>query len=127
MNALPRIITQVVLVGGRIVGRAFVEAYKSAAENSAKNAISASQGSKDSLTRLTGMTVDEAKKILHLEGPVLSAAEKEKVIQVKNRNLSPGTMAWVNYSHYVGLSASSLAFVPLLVKIANALELRKTI
>ncbi|KAH6564513.1 hypothetical protein BASA60_001416 [Batrachochytrium salamandrivorans] len=63
-----RVITQVVLVGTQIVGRAFIEAYRAAAQNSAKNAIGgAAAASGDLLTRQTGMTIDEAKLILNVD------------------------------------------------------------
>jgi Pam16 len=67
MVSAPRLITQVVLVGGKIVFRAFLDAYKVAAQNTAKTAISQHSASKDSITRLTGMDLDEAQKILNLE------------------------------------------------------------
>lgn len=77
MVSAPRLITQVILVGGRIVARAFLDAYKAAAANTAKSAISAHSGSKDSITRLTGMDLREAGKILGLEGDLEKMAKAD--------------------------------------------------
>ncbi|KAI8894665.1 Pam16-domain-containing protein [Globomyces pollinis-pini] len=65
-----RVLTQVVLVGGRIVVRAFVDAYAAASAHSAQNAINATKSHADPATRATGMTIEEAKKILNVEGEV---------------------------------------------------------
>ncbi|KAI8922713.1 Pam16-domain-containing protein [Entophlyctis helioformis] len=63
-----RILTQVVVVGVQIVGRAFVDAYKAAAQNAAKNAVSAGGAAAgDLLSRKTGMTLDEAALILNVD------------------------------------------------------------
>ncbi|EGF82557.1 hypothetical protein BATDEDRAFT_7176, partial [Batrachochytrium dendrobatidis JAM81] len=63
-----RIITQVAVVGTQILGRAFLEAYRAAAQNSAKNIAggAATAASGDALTRQTGMTLDEAMLILNV-------------------------------------------------------------
>ncbi|KAF9917101.1 hypothetical protein BX616_001922 [Lobosporangium transversale] len=70
-----RLIAQVIVMGTQIVGKAFMEAYRQAAANAAKNggqqaAKSGSGGSKaaaaDAITRKTGMTVDEAMNILNI-------------------------------------------------------------
>ncbi|TPX47657.1 hypothetical protein SeMB42_g02649 [Synchytrium endobioticum] len=66
--SLPRIITQVVFLGTQILGKAFVDAYKQAAANAAKNAaMSAAGRSADAITRTTGMSIDEAAQILNVK------------------------------------------------------------
>ncbi len=77
MVSAPKLITQVALMGGRIVFNAFRDAYKAAAANAAKNV--EAQQSQDANTRLTGMSVSEAKLILNLDdGPVT----KEDILKV---------------------------------------------
>ncbi|KAK1963928.1 protein transporter [Colletotrichum sublineola] len=67
-----RLITQVLFVGTRIVGRSFAAAYKQAQASSeyqraqAKNG-NAATGAKGNLS--SGMTLDEACKILDVEAP----------------------------------------------------------
>ncbi|KAF9537628.1 hypothetical protein KI688_002257 [Linnemannia hyalina] len=70
-----RVIAQIIVMGSQIVGKAFMEAYRQAAANAAKNgghqaAKSGSGGSKaaaaDAVTRKTGMSVDEAMNILNI-------------------------------------------------------------
>ncbi|KAI1310247.1 hypothetical protein EDD11_003832 [Mortierella claussenii] len=70
-----RVIAQIIVMGSQIVGKAFMEAYRQAAANAAKNggqhaAKSGSGGSKtaaaDAVTRKTGMTVEEAMNILNI-------------------------------------------------------------
>ncbi|KAJ3124785.1 mitochondrial import inner membrane translocase subunit TIM16 [Nowakowskiella sp. JEL0407] len=58
-----RVLTQILVVGVQIVGRAFVEAYKQAASQ-APQAIAAGA---DAATRKTGMAADEALKILNVQ------------------------------------------------------------
>ncbi|KZL65773.1 mitochondrial import inner membrane translocase subunit Tim16, partial [Colletotrichum tofieldiae] len=71
-NMAYRLITQVVFVGTRIVGRSFAAAYKQAQASSeyaraqAKNG-NAAAGTKGNLS--SGMTLDEACKILDVETP----------------------------------------------------------
>ncbi|KAK3381725.1 Pam16-domain-containing protein [Podospora didyma] len=81
-----RIITQVVLVGGRVLGRAFAEAYKQASASSqyqraqAKNGNgSASSSGRASIT--SGMTLDEACKILNVKPPAGGKADMEDVME----------------------------------------------
>ena len=64
-----KLITQIAIVGTQILARAFVDAYKAAAQNAAKNSSSAmaASASGDLLTRKTGMTVDEAAQILDIQ------------------------------------------------------------
>ncbi|KAF9081244.1 hypothetical protein BGX23_001100 [Mortierella sp. AD031] len=70
-----RVIAQIIVMGSQIVGKAFMEAYRQAAANAAKNGghhapKSGSGGSKaaaaDAVTRKTGMSVDEAMNILNI-------------------------------------------------------------
>ncbi|KAJ1930208.1 mitochondrial import inner membrane translocase subunit TIM16 [Tieghemiomyces parasiticus] len=64
----PRVLIQVILTGTQIVGRAFVEAYKQAAANSAsRHAANAAKSSADAVTRQTGLTLDEASQILNVK------------------------------------------------------------
>ena len=80
-NALPqahRIITQVVIIGSRVLGRAFAEAYRQAAArqkyvqqgvNNAAVSISTMSSS--------GLTLDEACKILNVKPPQAGKANME--------------------------------------------------
>ncbi|TPX72124.1 hypothetical protein SpCBS45565_g00671 [Spizellomyces sp. 'palustris'] len=64
-----RLITQIVIVGSQILGRAFVEAYKQAAKNAAQNATAGGTGraAVDAATRKTGITVEEAAQVLNVD------------------------------------------------------------
>ncbi|KAG0224423.1 chaperonin [Mortierella sp. GBA43] len=75
INEAARIIAQLLVAGTQIVGKAFMEAYRQAAANAAKNggqhaAKSGGGGSKaaagDAITRKTGMSLDEAMNILNI-------------------------------------------------------------
>ncbi|KAG0316810.1 mitochondrial import inner membrane translocase subunit TIM16 [Dissophora globulifera] len=70
-----RLIAQILVMGTQVVGKAFMEAYRQAAANAAKNgghqaAKNGGGGAKaaaaDAVTRKTGMTVDEAMNILNI-------------------------------------------------------------
>ncbi|KAF9364989.1 mitochondrial import inner membrane translocase subunit TIM16 [Mortierella sp. NVP85] len=71
-----RILAQIIVAGSQIVGKAFMEAYRQAAANAAKNGghqaakSGGGGGSKsataDALTRKSGMSVDEAMNILNI-------------------------------------------------------------
>ncbi|KAF9979182.1 hypothetical protein BGZ73_005350 [Actinomortierella ambigua] len=71
-----RLIAQIIVMGSQIVGKAFMEAYRQAAANAAKNGgqqaarNSGSGGNKaatmDALTRKTGLSMDEAMNILNI-------------------------------------------------------------
>ncbi|KAI8076862.1 uncharacterized protein BX664DRAFT_344122 [Halteromyces radiatus] len=71
-----RIIAQVVVSIGTVVGRAFFAAYKQAAANAAAGggAAAAARGGKegvvDALTRKTGMSIEEACQILNVQKDV---------------------------------------------------------
>jgi import inner membrane translocase subunit TIM16 len=78
-----RYVTQVVLVGTRVLGRAFAEAYKQASASSqyqraqAKNGGSSSGGG---VNLNTGMTLEEACKILNVKPPQGGKANMEEVM-----------------------------------------------
>ncbi|KAJ3292598.1 mitochondrial import inner membrane translocase subunit TIM16 [Borealophlyctis nickersoniae] len=63
-----RLITQIVIVGSQIFGRAFVEAYKQAAANAAKGGAAAGAGGagRAAIDRKLNMTADEAAQILNV-------------------------------------------------------------
>ncbi|CAB4420890.1 protein transporter [Rhizophagus irregularis] len=64
-----RVIAQIIVLGTQILGKAFVEAYKQAVANAAGGGAAGSAGrmGKDALTRQTGMSLEEAYKILNLK------------------------------------------------------------
>ncbi|KAI9850770.1 MAG: mitochondrial import inner membrane translocase subunit TIM16 [Thelocarpon superellum] len=65
-----RIIAQIVFVGSRVVGRAFTEAYRQAAA-SQKYAAQAAKNNPNAANNLaaSGLTLDEACKILNVKPP----------------------------------------------------------
>lgn len=80
-----RIIFQVVLIGGRVLSRAFGEAYKQASASSQyqRAAAKAGDGSATGRANITaGMTLEEACKILNVKAPAgkTSVAEMEEVM-----------------------------------------------
>jgi mitochondrial import inner membrane translocase subunit TIM16 len=84
-----RLIAQVILVGSQVVGRAFVQAYRQAAANSA--AVAANGGSKAAtagmsgsnlLTKQLGIDLDEACKILNVKKESLILEEINKVSHI---------------------------------------------
>jgi import inner membrane translocase subunit TIM16 len=76
-----RIITQVVITGARVVGRAFTEAYKQA-QASQKYAAAAAKnpGSAANFTS-SGLTLEEACKILNVSPPKGGKADMEHVME----------------------------------------------
>jgi mitochondrial import inner membrane translocase subunit TIM16 len=64
-----RIITQVVLTGGRVIGKAFAEAYKQA-QASSQYAKSAAKNGSTATYSSSGLTLDEACKILNVKPPM---------------------------------------------------------
>ncbi|RKO97861.1 hypothetical protein CXG81DRAFT_27233 [Caulochytrium protostelioides] len=98
----PRIISQIVLVGGRIVGRAVMEAYRQAAAQSAaqRGAAAAAGGAvaggatnafNDPATRKTGMTLSEAEQILDLSAtsdPIETVVERYERLMEANKDSS---------------------------------------
>ncbi|KAL9039107.1 MAG: hypothetical protein Q9180_002730 [Flavoplaca navasiana] len=76
-----RIITQAVVVGARVFGRAFAEAYRQA-QASSKYAQSAAGSSSSSHNFVSsGLTLDEACKILNVKPPQGGKANMEDVIE----------------------------------------------
>ncbi len=77
-----RIITQVVLTGSRVLGRAFAEAYRQAAA-SQKYAGQAAKNNPGATNNLpsSGLTLDEACKILNVKPPQGGKANMEDVME----------------------------------------------
>ncbi|KAK3994524.1 Pam16-domain-containing protein [Cladorrhinum sp. PSN332] len=77
-----RYLTQVVIIGSRVLGRAFAEAYKQASVSSAYQRAQAKNGNvaagRASLS--SGMTLDEACKILNVKPPQGGKANMEEVM-----------------------------------------------
>lgn len=69
-----RVLTQVIIVGSRVVGRAFVEAYRQA-NASAKYAKAAQAGTVASTGSSRGLTLDEAFKVLGVKPSATVNAE----------------------------------------------------
>ncbi|KAG9242190.1 mitochondrial import inner membrane translocase subunit tim-16 [Calycina marina] len=75
-----RIITQVVLTGGRVLGRAFTEAYKQASASSQYAKASAKNGNSSNVYASNGLTLEEACKILNVKPPQQGKANMEEVL-----------------------------------------------
>ncbi|KAI0386489.1 protein transporter [Hypomontagnella monticulosa] len=78
-----RIITQIVLVGSRVLGRAFAEAYKQAqaSSNYARAQAKINPNAVSGRASLSsGMTLDEACKILNVKPPQGGQANMEEVM-----------------------------------------------
>ncbi|KAK3682356.1 Pam16-domain-containing protein [Podospora appendiculata] len=78
-----RVITQVVLIGSRVLGRAFSEAYKQASASSQYQRAQAKAGNTNAsggAAAKTGMTLDEACKILNVKPPKDGKADMEDVM-----------------------------------------------
>ncbi|KAI1491513.1 protein transporter [Biscogniauxia mediterranea] len=78
-----RIITQIVLVGSRVLGRAFTEAYKQAqaSSNYARAQAKINPNGVSARASLSnGMTLDEACKILNVKPPQGGQANMEEVM-----------------------------------------------
>lgn len=88
-----RIITQVVMTGARVLGRSFAEAYRQAQASSRYQAASATTSSSSSsgggsnggggsraANLSTGMTLDEAVKILNIKQPRGAETDMEEVV-----------------------------------------------
>ncbi|PBP19780.1 cochaperone Pam16 [Diplocarpon rosae] len=78
-----RIITQVVLTGSRVLGRAFAEAYKQASASSQYAKAQAKSGSPGASPSFAshGLTLDEACKILNVKPPQNGQANMEDVME----------------------------------------------
>ena len=75
-----RLITQVLLTGSRIVGRAFAEAYKQA-QASQKYAAAAAKNPANARSFASGLTLEEACKILNVGPPQAGKANMEQVME----------------------------------------------
>ncbi|MCJ1370860.1 mitochondrial import inner membrane translocase subunit TIM16 [Loxospora ochrophaea] len=77
-----RIITQVVITGSRVLGRAFAEAYRQASA-SQQYARQASKGNLSAANNLasSGLTLDEACKILNVKPPQGGKANMENIME----------------------------------------------
>ncbi|KAI1211237.1 Pam16-domain-containing protein [Annulohypoxylon truncatum] len=78
-----RIITQIVLVGSRVLGRAFAEAYKQAqaSSNYARAQAKINPNAPSARASLSsGMTLDEACRILNVKPPQGGKADMEEVM-----------------------------------------------
>lgn len=77
-----RIITQIVLTGTRVFGRAFAEAYRQAAASS-KYASEAKKGNTGATNTFSssGLTLEEACKILNVKPPQAGEANTEAVME----------------------------------------------
>jgi mitochondrial import inner membrane translocase subunit TIM16 len=76
-----RIITQAVLTGGRIVGRAFSEAYRQASASQKYAAATSQNPGAGRTAASSGLTLEEACKILDVPPPKQGQVEMEKVME----------------------------------------------
>ncbi|KAI9924114.1 hypothetical protein ASPWEDRAFT_431630 [Aspergillus wentii DTO 134E9] len=75
-----RIVTQVVVTGARVFGRAFTEAYKQASASSKYASQNKGKGSGGNAFA-SGLTLDEACKILNVKPPQGGEANVEQVME----------------------------------------------
>ncbi|KAK6834491.1 hypothetical protein PG990_000688 [Apiospora arundinis] len=77
-----RLITQVVIVGSRVLGRAFSEAFKQAqaSSNYARSQAKLNPNGTGPKSMGTGMTLDEACKILNVKPPQGGKANMEEIM-----------------------------------------------
>lgn len=75
-------IAQIILTGGRVFGRAFAEAYKQA-QASSQYARAASKDNPQALNTIasSGLTLDEACKILNVKPPQAGKVDMEQVME----------------------------------------------
>ncbi|RDH24178.1 protein transporter [Aspergillus niger ATCC 13496] len=78
MDTAHRIVTQVVVTGARVFGKAFAEAYKQA---QASSKYAAQTGKKVGASMSSGLTLDEACKILNVKPPQNGEANLEQVME----------------------------------------------
>ncbi|KAL0934045.1 mitochondrial import inner membrane translocase subunit tim16 [Colletotrichum truncatum] len=79
-----RLITQVVFVGSRIIGRSFAAAYKQAQASSEYQRAQAKSGNGAATAKsngVAGMTIDEACKILNVDAPKDGASNAGEVME----------------------------------------------
>jgi mitochondrial import inner membrane translocase subunit TIM16 len=77
-----RILAQVVITGSRVLGRAFAEAYKQASA-SQKFAAAATKNDPQAMNNLasSGLTLDEACRILNVKPPMAGKTNMESVME----------------------------------------------
>jgi import inner membrane translocase subunit TIM16 len=75
-----RIISTVVLTGARVVGRAFAEAYKQAQASQRYAAAAAKNGGSSATFTSSGLTLEEACKILNVPPPKGGKTDMEQVM-----------------------------------------------
>ena len=78
-----RIITQVVIVGTRVLGRAFAEAYRQASASQQHARQAAKSGASNTVNSLasSGLTLDESCKILNVKPPQGGKTDMEHVTE----------------------------------------------
>jgi import inner membrane translocase subunit TIM16 len=76
-----RIITQVVVTGGRVLGRAFTEAYKQAQATQKYVAAGSRNPGVVQTAEASGLTLDEACKILDVPQPKRGRTDMERVME----------------------------------------------
>ncbi|POS79007.1 hypothetical protein DHEL01_v202610 [Diaporthe helianthi] len=77
-----RLITQVIFIGTRVVGRAFAEAYKQASASSSYQRAQQKAGNPSGRANLSsGMTLEEAVKILNVKPPQGGKADVEEITE----------------------------------------------
>jgi len=114
----PRILAQIVMIGGGILGRAFVEAWKQAGRNiragegalggSAAGAAGGGISANDTVSRRYGMTIDEACNILNVNRELAqqaaqgsAAAEREAMLKELLDNYEKMMKMNEKTSHYI--------------------------
>lgn len=80
-----RVLTQVLITGTQIFGRAFVEAYRAASNNGR-----GLNSSANALTRQTGMDLAEAKQILNVDSLKKDVVEKQFQLLMKQNEPKDG-------------------------------------
>ncbi|MBW0526502.1 hypothetical protein O181_066217 [Austropuccinia psidii MF-1] len=99
--SLPRIVSQVVILGSQILGKAFVEAYRQAARNARSGASQSGGGASGSggtatgnyagdgsvITRKHRMTVDEACQILNVNNVQFSSGPNNPTVSEELTNM----------------------------------------
>lgn len=81
MEQAHRILTQIVLTGTRVFGRAFAEAYKQASASSRYQAHAQKTGSSSGSFSSSGLTLDEACKILNVKPPMGGETNMEHTME----------------------------------------------
>ncbi|EGG01787.1 uncharacterized protein MELLADRAFT_91854 [Melampsora larici-populina 98AG31] len=99
--SLPRIVSQVVILGSQILGKAFVEAYKQAARNARSGTASSVGGAEGAgansfqgvdsssslITRKHRMSVDEACQILNVKSVPFQSGPTDPVVSEELVNM----------------------------------------